>query len=290
MREECKSLCALVVKILLLSILLSCKTITNVVEAGGNVLNGSVFKKTKLELKRTPDKELEVRKILTTDGKTGLEIKFKQLPFVTFYGTDSDSAGRFNLTQMRYLAGNPGGWNEYYVQINGTGYYCPEGEESFVLDDIGGKSKISEGSIRRQDSRFYGNEAKDLLRSRALRITAVTDWMKEQEIQTDKKITTQKEFEKYWQPLLFPETVSSKKQSELYKNNKEKFKITNILSDEYKWNQTYTGLYFPDELKEVRNSGTLYRDWEEAVSWFYMEYQWETITKNISEKFYFRRT
>ncbi|GHV22333.1 hypothetical protein FACS189494_09010 [Spirochaetia bacterium] len=196
MREEGKSLCALVVKILLLSILLSCKTITNVVEAGGNVLNGSAFKKTKLELKRTPDKELEVRKILTTDGKTGLEIKFKQLPFVTFYGTDSDSAGRFNLIQMRYLAGNPGGWNEYYVQINGTGYYCPEGEESFVLDDIGGKSKISEGSIRRQDSRFYGNEAKDLLRSRALRITAVTDWMKEQEIQTDKKITTKTIFEK----------------------------------------------------------------------------------------------
>jgi hypothetical protein len=39
---------------------------------------------------------------------------------------------------------------------------------------------------------------------------------------------------------------------------------------------------FPEELREVRNSATMLRDWEEALDWIYNEYELDRIQETLA--------
>jgi len=46
------------------------------------------------------------------------------------------------------------------------------------------------------------------------------------------------------------------------------------------WDTSYTAAVFPPEFADVRNTGTLYRDWEESADLFYVLYVWDHIFGN----------
>jgi hypothetical protein len=89
-----------------------------------------------------------------------------------------------------------------------------------------------------------------------------------------------KDFEKYWETVFFPELVSKKKRSGGWTLEGDVFKK----ADDIDWNTGYTERVFSEELVPVRNSGTLLRDWEEALPWLYMEYNWDRITGFLSRE------
>ena len=80
--------------------------------------------------------------------------------------------------------------------------------------------------------------------------------------------------------MLFPEMVTQRNRPENWRQKDDVFKIT----EDINWNTGFTERVFPQELIEVRNSGTLFRDWEEALGWIYMEYEWENIMELLSEQ------
>jgi len=84
-------------------------------------------------------------------------------------------------------------------------------------------------------------------------------------------------FEKYWKPVLFPELVSRKYRPAGWQQENDQWNRAESIN----WNKTYTERLFPEELWEIRNSGTMLRDWEEALDWIYNEYEWDRIQETL---------
>lgn len=53
-----------------------------------------------------------------------------------------------------------------------------------------------------------------------------------------------------------------------------------VRSDEYYWDTAYTKNVFPEHFHEVRNSGTIYRDWVESKHYFYFLYMFDEFIGN----------
>jgi hypothetical protein len=93
-------------------------------------------------------------------------------------------------------------------------------------------------------------------------------------------------FEQYWKPVLLPEMASRKKRPPDWKQEGDSF----VWAEDVRWNTGYTERVFPEELRPVRNSGTLLRDWEEAINWIYWEYEWESIVQALARETVLPRT
>jgi len=74
--------------------------------------------------------------------------------------------------------------------------------------------------------------------------------------------------------------VSKKQKPEAWQQEGDIFEK----ADDIRWNTGYTERVFSEELWPVRNSGTLLRDWEEAIFWLYLEYEWDSITEKLSRE------
>jgi hypothetical protein len=96
---------------------------------------------------------------------------------------------------------------------------------------------------------------------------------------------TIKDFEKYWKPVFFPELVSGRNKPANWRQDGDIFHRAESIN----WNTGYTERIFPEELWPVRNSGTLLRDWEEALLWIYLEYEWDNIIKLFSQPIIFQK-
>jgi hypothetical protein len=266
-----------IIKILILIIstflLLNC---VSLVEKAGQTLDGSAFKLKTLSVYQTAGKnksQPEI-KILVVENKSkekSIIITLKKFPMIKLLGSFPDEDGVFSLTALEFLAGSTHGWNEYTLELMGTGYLKLEDTVTFNIEEIE-PVQITKGRIHRYDTRLTGNEALSALRNRRERILAISEWMLSLNLAKGQTIN---EFKKYWQPILIPETVSKKKRPGGWIQDGDKFKT----ADSIKWNTGYTEREFPEELRAIRNSGTLLRDWEEALYWIYLEYEWENIVE-----------
>lgn len=66
--------------------------------------------------------------------------------------------------------------------------------------------------------------------------------------------------------LLFPEIYGYKtvEEMERYRDSKK------AVAEDIKWNLAYTEDTFPENLREIRDTGTMFRDWEESAELFYL--------------------
>jgi hypothetical protein len=87
-------------------------------------------------------------------------------------------------------------------------------------------------------------------------------------------------FERHWKPMLFPETLRSRARPSGWLLEGDVFQK----AEDINWNTSYTERTFSEALWPVRNSGTMLRDWEETLSWIYLEYEWENIMEMLSRE------
>jgi hypothetical protein len=87
-------------------------------------------------------------------------------------------------------------------------------------------------------------------------------------------------FENYWRPVLFPEMVKRRNRPADWRQESDEF----VRGEDIRWNKDYTERVFPEILRNVRNSGTLFRDWEEALLWIYLKYEWDNIVELLSQQ------
>ena len=52
--------------------------------------------------------------------------------------------------------------------------------------------------------------------------------------------------------------------------------------EDIRWNTAYTTAVFPEEFHEIRNTGTLFRDWEETKPLFYLICRWDDFFTNMT--------
>jgi len=256
-------------------------------DKAGQVIDGSIFKlKTVSVYKSLGEKkaqqELQILVVKNKSNEKSIIITVNKYPMIKFFGTFPNEDGVFYLSTLEFLAGNTHGWNEYSLELAGTGILRLEDSVIFKIDEIE-SIQITKGRIQQYDTRLTGNDALSALRNRRDRIMALTHWMSSL---NHEKGQTIKQFEKFWQPILLPEMVFINKRPEGWIQNADKFQK----AEGIRWNTGYTERTFPEELKPIRNSGTLLRDWEEAESWIYLEYEWENIVKLLSKETILKKT
>jgi hypothetical protein len=260
-------------------ILLLCSGCASLLELAGKALDGSAFAEKKTAVYRTSDMELwEMR------GKTGgrsLIIMLEKYPTMRVRASEPNEQGEFSLVSLDYLGGSAQGWNEFKLDIAGEGtlVYGDKTAAISVHHDSVEPIQISFARIKRYDTRLSGNEALTLLRNRHERIKSITEWMNSRETPAE-KMDDVDDFEKYWKPILFPETVPKRKRPKDWQRQNDQWNR----AESIRWNKSYTERQFPEELREIRNSGTMLRDWEEALDWIYNEYEWSRIREILSRE------
>jgi hypothetical protein len=260
--------------VILTSLIFNC---VSLMEKAGRVLDGSASKYKTVSVYSTSVKnkkqkpEIEISVVEDKNKEKSILITIEKFPMIKLFGTFPDANDSFTLTSLEFLAGNTFGWNEYSLELMGAGKLKLEDSTNFSIEEIE-TVQITKGRIQRYDTRLTGKEALSALRNRYERILALTEWMKSLNLV---KGQTDDEFEEYWEPILFPERVSKKKRPDGWTQDGDKFKK----AESIRWNTSYTERKFPEELWPIRNSGTLLRDWEEALYWIYLEYEWENIVE-----------
>jgi len=255
---------------------------TGFVETAGQVLDGSAFTENTISHYRSYSKygapyDINIEIVENKDKEKSLLITIEQFPMIKFRGTLPENDGTFYFTSLEYLAGSTHGFNEYKAELYGSGQLILREISTIEILEHPLQAQITNGRIQRYDTRYTGSDAVSAMRNRHDRITSLVEWM-----QKDAYITGQsiKEFEKYWKPVLFPEMVINNKRPEGWRQEGDIF----ITTQDINWNTSYTDRVFPAELNPVRNSGTLLRDWEEALSLIYLEYEWENLFNVLSKK------
>jgi len=255
-----------------------------IVEGAGRLLDGSAFEEKTTAVYKALEKDGSASDIVLNfvknkDETASIVISIAKYPMLKLRAKSPDEEGAFHFSSLEYLAGSTHGWNEFTLELIGEGKFDAENKilEITDLETV----QITKGRIQRYDTRLTGNDALTALRNRRERIKAVTNWMI---LHEGPDFADVKAFTNYWEPLFFPETVSAKKRPDGWIQEGDKRQK----EDGIKWNIGYTERLFPEDLQPVRNSGTLLRDWEEALPWIYMEYEWENILAILSDKIPFK--
>ena len=260
------------------------------VQKGGELLDGSATEEKTIALYRSfSGKETtEIRTLRHKDGTECIEISGSTWPGLALRGSMPAGDGTFELVEARILSTHVHGWNEFTLDLLGSAHFSVSGNIVGRLRIAGEveRVQISSGRIRLKSNRLTGTTALGSLRNRRERILALTEWMQMYQtgLQDRKVFADQKEFKDYWQGRLFPELVPKKKRPPEYNAKNAEWSR----AGDVKWNLDYTKYLFPEELWELRNSGALLRDWEEAVSWIYIEYNWDNIN-GLLDRMIFRK-
>jgi len=251
-------------------------------ERTGNFLDGSVFsEKTtavyRLSKKKKDTNNIELSVAENKSKEQSLTISLNRYPMIKLRGSLPDENNVFHLTSLEYLAGNTHGWNEFTLQLMGSGSLFLGENASFENIKEIEPIQITHGKIHRFDTRITGDEALAALRNRYERINALTEWMLSS---NGPKEQSFKQFDKFWKPVLFPEISAARKRHKNWRQEGDHFER----AEDIRWNTGYTERVFPEELRPVRNAGTLLRDWEEAFYWIYYQYEWEGIKELLSRQ------
>jgi len=254
-----------------------CAGCVSLVEITGRALDGSAFAEKKTAVYRAPG--MELWKMRNKAGENSLVIMLSKYPTMKLRASAVNELGEFNMVSLDYLGGSAQGWNEFRLDLAGEGkLILGEKTATISVNPEIEPIQISFARIRRYDTRFSGNEALTGLRNRHERIKAITEWMNSREnAPKDMKV---KNFEKYWKPILFPEIVLVNKRPADWQQENDQWNRAESIN----WNKGYTERLFPEELREIRNSGTMLRDWEEAIDWIYNEYEWSRIKEILGQE------
>jgi hypothetical protein len=259
-----------------------------IMEKAGRALDGSDLKFKTISAYKSSKKnkfktEMEISIIENKKNKEkSIIIKIDEFPMIKLLGSFPNDEGAFFLTALEFLAGSAHGWNEYILELVGTGN-LKLGDTAILIIENMEPVQITKGRVHRYDTRVTGNDALSALRNRRERILSITEWMDSLNLQKGKSLD---DFEEFWQPILLPETVKKKNRPDGWIQDADQFQK----ADSIRWNTSYTERTFPEELWPIRNSGTLLRDWEEAVSWIYLEYEWKNIVELLSKETIFTKT
>jgi hypothetical protein len=215
--------------------------------------------------------------VLEKGGRGGheLNILIDGVPAAVLRASLPEGDGTFHLKSLEYLGGNSQGWVEFSAALSGGGTFISgDGASSSLrLTPPEEPALISGGKIRREGTILSGQGALTALNNRYERIQALADWMRRQDA-PERAGGRVEDFEAYWKPLLLPELVSAKQRPRQYETGRA---VRWAVAEQVRWNASYTEQILPEELRPLRDSGTLKRDWEESRDWIFLVYAWDRI-------------
>jgi len=177
-------------------------------------------------------------------------------------------------------------WADGYTRATFStwGTWKFDGKSSLEVLDPVVVDTVKTGMLRYGSKKMYGDQSRDLIQRRWSRVQVAADFLNQNwagsdmscqvipEYKAKKPKHRENDFLHLAGQLLFPEKYGYGEGS---KESTEKVRAEGIL-----WDTAYTGIIFSEieELKDIRNSGTLYRDWEEGSTLLYIAYHLKYIT------------
>jgi hypothetical protein len=220
------------------------------------------------------------------DGEETAALTSPLFPAVTIYG-DIEKQGQgfiYYITNARLFARWPNGWTEGNYEASGKliftgvdGRITCHVEDPFELWDI-----IS-GELRYYDVYYREEDALWKVKNRVDRLCEISRFLKERKLSPvyghiKRKTFYGPGFTKQMKSFLFPERVNFSKlekkgqlPDEFYRKKGE-FPEQTLWGADLWWRADYTKAVFPEYLWQLRNSGTLWRDFEEAPLLFFSLY------------------
>jgi hypothetical protein len=258
-------------------------------EKAGKIIDGSAFAEKTAASYRSENGTL-LSEIRFKDGRIALKLTVPAEPALAFYLLPAGETGSYTLSFCTFFASSIRGWNEFTLDLSGTGHF--EGKERYrlMLENIE-ETGISSGRIRAGENRLSGDGALYALRNRKDRIEAVAAWMKKNARADPPEFQNEKEFDAWWKPVLLPEVTAKRKRPADYTAGAGALSGADgwIRAEDVKWNAAWSA-GFPEDIAMLRNTGALLRDWEEALLWIYLSYRWEGIINSITGELYFEKT
>jgi hypothetical protein len=273
-----------------LPLLVSC---AGLVEKTGRLLDGSARAEKTLavyrSMPRSPpapgallNRGIELRRVRSrTTEEEFFIIKPEAFPNVRLRCSAPAPDGGFSFIACEYLEAGSAGWNEFSMELSGSGgKFWEQGNIVFIqFEGAFEPAQITDGKIRYGSKRRSGAEALTGLKNRFERIAALTEWMRA--YPDVPAFSNRNEFNAFWEPLLLPElSRRGRKMNGLWNGAGTEW----VRSEGFKWNARYTEALFPEELRVLRDSGALLRDWEEAPFWIYFIYSWDDLEQILSSE------
>lgn len=195
-------------------------------------------------------------------------------------GTEGAEAWEIELEEISYFRNWTRGWTEAKVEAAGTlrltrtdGLWKGE---VLAAPSIG---SVRTAKARYMDSFLSGDQALRAVANRLERIKAAVAFRREGGsdawfVRPEKKtrffgLLSYPGYAEAYGPLFFPERYGYPKRSGPVGPGRK--------GDDIVWDTGYTRAVFPERLWEVRDSGTLYRDWEEGIGLWFLADQWATF-------------
>lgn len=174
------------------------------------------------------------------------------------------------VDQMHWFSNWHDGWTE--ADITTTGSLLLEkngnGWDVTVLSKLV-PEQTTAAKVRYRDAIKRNEQAVSLMNRRIERITATAEWLAGKlPVENFSGSDGMKAFKKEAGSLLFPELYgypAGKAKSADTKENRNR-------GEGYGWDVAYTKETFPEYMVDIRNTGTLFRDWEESTELIYFMY------------------
>lgn len=222
----------------------------------------------------------------------GFELNSPAIPGITLYGYQSE--GYLYITKARFFSNWAQGWTEGFYEASGK-YKIKEinGGTYLVEEDRLEFWDIISGEIRFKSKYYRNDDGLQKVRNRIARhkeyVNVLKNWndFNNNYIGGIKKIGNLSGFtlKEHIYPYLFPEIVGFEKldsknmlPEEFYYNGYEEIKVE---GDNIYWRHDYTISVFPEHIWELRDSGTIYRDFQESPYIFISLYNLEKFLDEI---------
>ncbi|MBN2531480.1 MAG: hypothetical protein JXB88_01245 [Spirochaetales bacterium] len=268
-----------ILSILLVFILLfSCSTISARYKSGTTIAR---------EKGQTGKKNIAVLTQKQESGKKTIATFTSPLfPAVTIYGEIEEQEYGFvyYMTKVRLIANWPNGWTEGNYEASGKLLFTKV-DERFTchIEDPFKLWDITSGEIRYYNIYYRKEDGLVKVKNRVDRLCEISRFLKERGLSPVYGHIKQKTmygpgFTGEIIPFLFPERKNFSKlekegllPDEYYKT-KGNFPVQTVWGADLSWRTDYTSVVFPEHLVPLRNSGTLWRDYEEAPLLFFSLY------------------
>ncbi|MDR0410748.1 MAG: hypothetical protein LBH75_02085 [Treponema sp.] len=204
-------------------------------------------------------------------------VKLAEFPFLRLQA-EMRADDSFSWTELHFLGGSPSGWNEFTQELTGDGSIRFTESFAFLNVPLTERGRITGANMLYKDDKLQGERALSNMSNRAERIDALAQWMHTQLEDMPVHFANERIFTDYWRPILLPETVPARKRPSAWTDAGPW-----VTAEEVKWNTSYTAHILPEHLRSARNSGALLRDWEEALSWLYLDYEWDYVQNLFSQ-------